>query len=89
MLHNRTLLIVGLLLLPAAGCRSLQGPDLFEPGDLLTQRYRAIEHDPYPSNDLGPEVVGGRPRDYDRELPSPVRHMPERVLGADGTWWAR
>ena len=79
-----------LLLTCAVGCNAtIERPRWFRPGDIRSQQYRAVEHDPYPSIEVGPEVVGGRPREYQQELPAPIRHMPDRVLGADGTWWAR
>src|SRR5207342_666780 len=34
------------------------------PGPAAYQRQQAIHHDPYVLNDVGPEVVGGRPREY-------------------------
>jgi hypothetical protein len=34
------------------------------PGPAAYQRAQAIQHDPYVLNDVGPEVVGGRPREY-------------------------
>ncbi len=30
------------------------------------QRSRAVLHDPYPSTELGPTIVGGRPLGFDR-----------------------
>ena len=44
-------------------------PDLPHPGWAQQQRLEAIEHDPYPLDDIGPEVVGGRPREYQRPVP--------------------
>jgi hypothetical protein len=46
-------------------------PQWFAPGDIQSQRYNATLHDPYPSVDAGPEVVGGRPRDYNQPLAEP------------------
>jgi hypothetical protein len=34
------------------------------PGPAAYQRAEAIQHDPYPLDDVGPEIVGGRPREY-------------------------
>jgi hypothetical protein len=48
-------------------------PDLFHPGYANQQRGEAIEHDPYPLDDMGPEVVGGRPREYQRPIPEVER----------------
>lgn len=66
----------------AGGCvyRPFDGP----PGPLSYQRQNAILHDPYFDNDLGPEVVGGRPREFQKPLPEPVR---SRWL--NDSWWAR
>lgn len=49
-----------------AGCR--YGLNLGPPGTIGMQRERAVIHDPFPSPDLGPEIVGGRPREFDRPL---------------------
>ena len=38
------------------------------PGTIGMQRERAVIHDPFPSNDLGPPIVGGRPLGFDRPL---------------------
>lgn len=32
------------------------------------QRSRAVLNDPFPSNTLGPEITGGRPRGFDLPL---------------------
>ncbi len=34
------------------------------PGPAAYQRAQAVQHDPYLLDDVGPEVVGARPRDY-------------------------
>jgi hypothetical protein len=44
--------------------RYIHFPDLTHPGWAQQQRQEAIEHDPYVLNDVGPEVIGGRPREY-------------------------
>jgi hypothetical protein len=51
--------------------RYIRFPDILHPGWANQQRRDAIEHDPYPLNDVGPEVVGGRPREYQQ----PVREV--------------
>jgi hypothetical protein len=56
--------------LAAGGCIS----DPFNPGSIQQQRLWATVHDPYSDQDLGPEVVGGRPRDFQQQLPEPVRN---------------
>jgi len=39
--------------------------DFGPPGDMNTQRTRALLHDPFPVNDVGPEIAGIRPRGFD------------------------
>jgi len=51
-----------------AGCGSTR-LDLGPPGTIGMQRERAVIHDPYPSTDLGPPIVGGRPAGFDLPLP--------------------
>lgn len=55
------------------GCGS-ERPNIRHPGDIQTQRFKAITHDPYYDQDAGPEVVGGRPRDFQKPLAEPVRN---------------
>lgn len=58
----------------AGGCGpQVRRPNLFNPGNAATQQYNAIFHDPYPLNDVGPEVVGGRPRAYQQPVPEVTR----------------
>ena len=57
----------------AAGC-GYQRPYARSPGPIYYQRQNASVHDPYADNDLGPEVVGGRPRDFQKPLAEPVRN---------------
>ena len=44
-------------------------------GTVDRQNSRAVVHDPYPLNDIGPEVVGGRPRGYMNPLPEAKRNQ--------------
>lgn len=48
-------------------------PNLGPPGTIGEQRARAIVHDPFPDNDLGPEIVSGRPREWNRPSAEPKR----------------
>jgi hypothetical protein len=58
----------------ASGCGgNVAVPDLFHPGPAGYQRARAIQHDPYPLDDVAEPVVGGRPREYERPVPEPER----------------
>jgi hypothetical protein len=53
--------LVGML----AGCSpTLQKPRLMSPGPAEYQRANAIQFDPYPQNDMGPPIDGGRPPGY-------------------------
>ena len=59
----RLLLALGLLW--QVGCSStVRKPQLLHPGPAEYQRYNATQFDPYPQNDVGPEIVGGRPEGY-------------------------
>jgi hypothetical protein len=40
------------------------------PGTISQQRIEAYQHDPYADQDAGPEVVGGRPREFSK--PDPI-----------------
>jgi hypothetical protein len=67
------LLFAAAVAVNAIGCtpevhRYMRFPDFVHPGWAHEQRGEAIEHDPYPLDDVGPEVVGGRPREYQRPL---------------------
>jgi hypothetical protein len=73
--HSELICVAAVIM--AAGCAHI-------PGTLGQQRLRATIHDPYPDPNLGPEVVGGRPRDYIEPLPEPVRNR----LFVD-SWWGR
>lgn len=57
-----------LLAVAAAGCKTTAKPNWFDPGTAKEQKARAIVHDPYPENDVGPRIEGVRPREYDRPL---------------------
>ncbi len=56
----------------AGGC-GLRRPNFLDPGDVRTQQFGAVIHDPYMDNDAGPEVPEVRPREYDKPLPEPRR----------------
>ncbi len=57
-----TLLVVALML-GATGCHLR--PDPGPPGSIGAQRSRFVLNDPYPRDDLGPPIVGGRPLGFD------------------------
>ncbi|MBM3998350.1 MAG: membrane or secreted protein [Planctomycetes bacterium] len=68
-------------LLAQPGCT---WPRFGGPGTAPYQQYQATLHDPYPDSDLGPEVVGGRPREFQKPLAEPVRSRWLR-----DSWWSR
>jgi hypothetical protein len=70
-------------LVAMSGCASGHGWNIW-PGTIQQQRIRATVHDPYPNPHMAPEVVGGRPRDYQEPLPEPVQN---RVFV--DSWWGR
>ncbi len=64
---SATGLAIAAFLSLTVGCGSTQ-LNLGPPGTIGMQRERAVIHDPFPSNDLGPPIVGGRPREFDLPL---------------------
>lgn len=56
--------ILGACLASSFGCnlRPNWGPQ----GTIGAQRERAVMHDPFPSNELAPPIVGGRPLGYEQ-----------------------
>lgn len=48
-------------------------PDLASAGPAGAQRASALQWDPYPLDDVGPPVVGGRPQEYARPIPEVKR----------------
>jgi hypothetical protein len=62
-----TTIVVALLATSLVGCApeaAALRQSFAHPGPAAYQRAQAIQHDPYVLNDVGPEVVGGRPREY-------------------------
>jgi hypothetical protein len=55
-------------------------------GTVDRQKARASVHDPFPLNDIGPDVMGGRPREFaeprseasrEASLPRQYRNLPQ------------
>jgi hypothetical protein len=64
---------IALCTVNAVGCspeaqRYIRFPTFASPGPAALQRAEAVQHDPYPLNDIGPEIVGGRPLAYQQPL---------------------
>ena len=68
---------VSALLIVAAvslsGCRGLYVPAIQGPGTAEYQRKWAQRYDPYPQNDVGPPVLGGRPLEFPNTRAEPQR----------------
>jgi hypothetical protein len=59
------LLVVAAICAPQLACSSaVRKPTLLHPGPAPYQRDNAQQFDPYPQNDMGPKIMGGRPPDY-------------------------
>src|SRR3954452_4468845 len=64
---RRTIILIAIVSSSVIGCAPEMASlrqSIAHPGPAAYQRAQAIQHDPYPLSDVGPEVVGGRPREY-------------------------
>jgi hypothetical protein len=59
--------------LPANPYSGVQGPNWNNPGTLSQQQQQATVFDPFASNEAGPEIVGGRPRDFQKPMTEATR----------------
>lgn len=66
--------------LMSLGCRWL--PPFDPPGTKEALRGRAVLHDPYPNNDVGPAIMGGRPLGFERPLSEAEANQYARSRGA-------
>ena len=66
------MLAAAALIAGTIGCAN-RNLGILPPGPMQYQQYNASLHDPYSDVDAGPEVVGGRPRDFQKPLAEPVR----------------
>jgi hypothetical protein len=55
-----------------------------QPGTIAEQQRRAVRLDPYPNNNIAPEIDGGRPREFliDRSEVNRARLLRESWFGA-------
>jgi hypothetical protein len=75
-LRQRCLIVAVVVpaLVMAIGCSpTIRWPNLLHPGTAQQQRAEALVHDPYPLDDVGPPIVGGRPPGYQQPVPEVVR----------------
>ena len=82
MLGKRTCLVALLAACSLMGCATGQ-PLIDPPGTTAFQQFRASLHDPYADNDAGPQVIGGRPREFNAPRDEPVRTRWFR-----DSWWS-
>lgn len=73
--------LVFILALCFGGCHGSEagskrwGGSAYGQGSIDRQKNRAVVFDPYPLNDIGPEVVGGRPHGFRNPLPEAKRNQ--------------
>jgi hypothetical protein len=78
---SRAIFVATLAFVPLGGCMTQQC-NLSQPGTIDQQRRRAVRLDPYPDQRIGPEIEGGRPREYDLD-----RAEPDRAGLLREAWW--
>jgi hypothetical protein len=73
-------LLVTAVGLASMGCHGARSGERYGLGTMDRQKARAADFDPYPLNDIGPEVLGGRPRGFFDPIPEPrrVETQPQR-----------
>lgn len=85
MLTTRLFFLSCAALVLMAGCANRQGWGFSSgQGTIERQKSRAAAVDPYPLNDIGPEVLGGRPRDFFNPKPEPARVFDGRLPSRPG-----
>jgi hypothetical protein len=77
------LALLGCILL--SGCQASRYAERFGLGTIDRQKAKAADFDPYPLNDIGPSVVGGRPPGFFNPLPEPRRN---ELLGKNSAYGA-
>lgn len=74
--------VLGILVMSMTACSTaVRKPRLLHPGPAHYQRGIAQEFDPYPLNDLGPPIVGGRPREFQKPDDEVTRSRQQFPLG--------
>ena len=61
------MLLIGLIAVGITGC-NMSRSRLRSPGSVQQQRANAMMFAPFTDEDAGPEVVGGRPKDFQKPL---------------------
>ena len=84
--------LISLVCCSLVGCKGSQlgahrwGGSPLGQGSEEVQKARAVYFDPYPLNDIGPEVVGGRPRGFQNPLPEANRNELKNPLIYSSPW---
>ncbi len=82
MIRVSLFLVLASLLLGMTACSSdVRKPRLLHPGPANFQRHNATQFDPYPPNDMAPEIVGGRPLDFTKPRSEVIRARQHRPVG--------
>lgn len=77
----RMAMMAAVVLVGLAGCNRMRGvPQYAGPGPASYQQAQAQQYDVYPDPDIGPEVVGARPREYAEPRAEPTRARWTRPL---------
>ncbi len=56
-----------------SGCSSISAPNWCHPGTAAQQRARAERFNPYPETEIGPNITGARPREFEQQIAEPAR----------------
>lgn len=83
-----SLLPVLTVILFATGC-NYKRPFEAAPGPIWQQQAEANLHDPYADFDAGPEIVGARPREFNKPRTEPTRGRahPASQNSQGASWW--
>ena len=73
-----TLSLLLLCSLASVGCPHFEEQVTKPRGEIRQQQYRAALFDPYSATEIGDDLGGMRPPEFDRPLPEPVR---DKYLG--------
>ncbi len=68
--------------LPGGTAAPVGRPNWGNPGTMSQQQQRAKVFDPYSDNNAGPEIVGGRPREFQKPTAEPARYNSLNGFGA-------
>ncbi len=73
MVFDRRWLWVAVVTLGLLGCQTAAPPNVYHPGPIDYQQHYAQQFDPWPEVDSAPELVGARPRGFQKPYAEPRR----------------